>query len=98
MKSCSSNYVVVNLTTSQLVIEVFASTCCNSLISRVLLTPWYWVSFIREERGIGKNNVSRPESVMDWILGRQSSGLLPKGQVIFLDFGSTRILNGTFRI
>jgi hypothetical protein len=49
-------------------------------------------------RGIGKNNFSRPESVIDWILGRQSSGLFPKGHVVFLDLGSTRIVKGTFRI
>ena len=95
MVSWTSTSWFVYLMTCQSVIEVFAcGICCFNSMSRVLLAFLKSVSFSKDSRGIGKNKVITPPFVICIILGKQSPGLLPYGQVIFfcLSGGNTRIL------
>ena len=95
MVSWTSTSWFVHLTTCQSVIEVFAcGTCYFNSISRDLLAFLKSVSFSKDSRGIGKNKVITPPFVICLILGKQSPGLLPNGQVMLVCFsgGNTRIL------
>jgi len=94
MVSCTSTSCFEYLMIYQSVIEVFAcGSCCFNSMSRVLLAFLKSASCRKDSRGIGKNKVIKPEFVIYLILGKQSPGLLPNGQVIFVCFngGNTRI-------
>jgi hypothetical protein len=98
MVSCTSTSCFEDLMIYQSVIEVFAcGSCCFNSISRVLLEFLKSISFSNDSIGIGKNKVIKPEFVICLILGKQSTGLFPNGQVIFVYFsgGNTRILRET---
>ena len=100
MVSWTSTSWFVYLMISQSVIVVFAwgASCFNSM-SRVLLALLKSVSLSKDSKGIGKNKVITPPFVICLILGMQSPGLIPNGQVMFVYFsgGNTRILIVTIR-